>query len=45
MPTETMIVIAGIVVAFGAFAIALAFADFRTRNFRTDGATYFDNRK
>lgn len=31
MPTDVMIVVAAITVAFGGFAIALAWADFYTR--------------
>ncbi len=38
MPTDTAIVIAGIVLAFAAFAIALAWGSFYTRNFRAPGA-------
>jgi hypothetical protein len=38
MPTETAIVIAGIVVVFAVFAGALAWADFYTRNYRAPGA-------
>ena len=38
MPTETAIVIAGVVLAFAVFAIALAWADFYTRNYRAPGA-------
>ena len=41
MPTETAIVVAGIVLMFAVFAIALAWADYRTRNFRAPGASYF----
>lgn len=32
MPTETAIIVAGIALAFIAFAAALAWADFYTRN-------------
>jgi hypothetical protein len=32
MPTETAIAVAGITLAFVAFAIALAWADFKTRD-------------
>jgi len=39
MPTETAIVVAGIVVAFAAFAIGLAWASFNTRNFRAPGSS------
>ena len=38
MPTETAIVIAGIVVVFAVFAVALAWADFYTGNWRAPGA-------
>lgn len=42
MPTETAIMIAGIVLVFAVFAISLAWVDFSTRDFRAPGATYFD---
>ena len=32
MPTETIIVIIGLVLAFGAFMVALAWAEVRTRH-------------
>jgi hypothetical protein len=38
VPTETAIVIAGIVLVFAAFAIVLAWADFYTRNTHAPGA-------
>ena len=41
MLTETAIIIAGIVLAFAVFAVALAWADFYTRNVRVPGALYF----
>ena len=41
MPTETAIIVAGIVLVFSLFAVALAWADYHTRNFRTPGAAYF----
>jgi hypothetical protein len=41
MPTETAVIIAGIVLMFVTFAVALAWADYYTRNVRTSGATYF----
>jgi hypothetical protein len=41
MPTETAIIIAGIVLVFAVFAVSLAWADFYTRNVRTPGAAYF----
>jgi len=34
MPTDTIMVVAGIVTMFAAFAIALAWGSFHTRNFR-----------
>jgi archaellin len=40
MPTETAIVIAGIVLVFAVFAVALAWASFYTRNYRAPGAQY-----
>jgi len=39
MPTQTAIIIAGVVLAFAAFAISLARADFYSRNFRGPGST------
>lgn len=45
MPTDIAIVIAGVVVVFAIFALALAWADFRTRGFKAPGATYFDHQK
>ncbi len=41
MPTETTIVVAGIVLVFAVFAVALAWADYYSRDFRAPGATYF----
>ena len=38
VPKETVIVIAGIVVAFAAFALALGWASLYTRNYRAPGA-------
>lgn len=32
MPTETALVVAGITLAFAVFAVALAWADYQTRN-------------
>ncbi len=32
MPTETVIVVGGVTLAFALFAIALAWAEFQTRN-------------
>jgi hypothetical protein len=42
MPTETAIVVAGVVLAFIVFAASLAWADYTTRGIRTPGAHYFD---
>jgi hypothetical protein len=42
MPTETAIIVAGIVLAFAALAVPLAWASYYTRNVRTPGAQYFD---
>jgi hypothetical protein len=41
MPTETAIIVAGIVLMFSSLIIALAWADYYTRNTRTPGASYF----
>ena len=41
MPTETVIILAGIVVVFAVFGATLVWADYYTRNVRTPGATYF----
>jgi hypothetical protein len=41
MPTETIVVVAGIILAFAVFAASLAWANFYTRGVRTPGATYF----
>jgi hypothetical protein len=41
MPTETAIVVAGIVFMFAAFVVALASIDYYARNFRAPDATYF----
>ena len=38
MPTQTAIVIAGIVLVFGVFAIALAWVDYYTRGHKNPGA-------
>jgi hypothetical protein len=45
MPTETAIIIAGIVLVFAVFIVVLAWADFYTRNYRAPGAAYFDKPK
>ena len=44
MPTETAIVIAALVFVFAVFAIAIIWADIRTRDYRAPGAKYFDGR-
>jgi hypothetical protein len=41
MPTETAVIIAGIILVFSLFAVALVWADYYTRNSRTPGAAYF----
>jgi hypothetical protein len=41
MPTETAIVIAGIVLVFAVFAISLAWADFYTRDYRAPESKHF----
>lgn len=41
MPTETVIIVAGIVLVFAAFGATLLWADYYTRNVRTPDATYF----
>ena len=42
MPTETAIIVAGIVLAFAVLAVSLAWAQYYTRNVRVPGATYFN---
>ena len=42
MPTETAVVVAGIICMFAFLAIALAGVDFYTRGVRVPGAQYFD---
>ena len=42
MPTETVIVVAGVALVFVVFAAALAWANHYTRDVRTPGAQYFD---
>jgi hypothetical protein len=42
MPTETAIIIVGIVLPVAVLAVAMAWADFYTRNYRAPGATYFN---
>jgi len=39
MPTETAIAIAGIVLVFAVFMVALAWASYYTRNYRAPGAS------
>jgi hypothetical protein len=41
MPTETAIAVAGIVLVFAVFAVALAWAEYKTRGVRSPGAQYF----
>ena len=41
MPTETAIIVAGIVLMFTVFVVTMAWADYYARNFRAPGATYF----
>jgi hypothetical protein len=41
MPIETAIIVAGIVLVFAAFIVALAWVDYYTRNYRAPGAVYF----
>ena len=45
MPTETIIIVADIVLAFAVFAVSLAWADFYKPNVRTPGAVYFKEAK
>ena len=42
MPTETAIIVAGIVLMFAVLSVALAWASYYTRNVRTPGAVYFN---
>jgi len=41
MPTDTAIVVAGIVAAFAVFAVVLAWASFYTRGYRAPGSKHF----
>jgi hypothetical protein len=41
MPTETVIIVAGIVLVFAVFGATLVWAGYYTRNVRTPGAMYF----
>jgi hypothetical protein len=45
MPTDTAIIVAGIVVMFAIFAGALGWAAIYTRSVRVPGANYFDSVK
>ncbi len=42
MPTDTAIIVAGVVLIFLIFAGALAWSSFYSRGVRVPGATYFD---
>ena len=41
MPTEIVIIVAGIGLVFAVFGATLVWADYYTRNVRTPGAIYF----
>lgn len=41
MPTETAIVVAGIVLVFAFFIVTMVWVDYYTRNVRVPGAVYF----
>jgi len=41
MPTETAIVIAGTALVFAVFAVALAWADYYTRDYRAPESKHF----
>jgi len=45
MPTGTAIIVAGITLVFTLFALALAWADYYTRDVRMPGAVYFHKPK
>ena len=45
MPTETTIIVGGIVVMFALFAVPLMWASAFTRDVRVPGASYFDEAK
>jgi len=45
MPTETAIIVGGIVVVFAIFPAILMWASAYTRDVRVPGATYFDEAK
>lgn len=38
LPTDVALIVAGVVLAFAAFAVTLAWGSFYTRNFRAPGA-------
>jgi hypothetical protein len=42
MPTETVIVVAALVLAFAIFTVSMIWGDIYTRKCRTPGARYFD---
>ncbi len=42
MPTETALVVAGVVCVFAVFAVVLAWVDHYCRGVRIPGAQYFD---
>ena len=44
MPTETAIVVAALVFVFAVFAVAIVWADYRTRDYHAPGAKYFDGK-
>ena len=44
MPTDTALIVAGVVLMFVVFAAALGWAAFYTRGVRVPGATYFDSK-
>jgi hypothetical protein len=41
MPTQSIIVIAGIISVFAVFAVTMAWVDYYTRDVRVPGARYF----
>jgi len=44
MPTETALIVAGVVLMFVVFAGAIGWAAFYSRGVRVPGATYFDGK-
>jgi hypothetical protein len=40
MPTETAVIVAGIVLVFAVFAVTLAWAAYYTRNYRAPASDY-----